>query len=118
MRPKSFPSSLPLAAGLAIALSSQVVADPAVSATPTRAGKLTDLRVEREAVDLSSLRDNGFGAVRPGQKPQLEGARPSLDAVHVGADTAYTFRTVGGRVELWAQELRLGKLAWTWWDAL
>jgi hypothetical protein len=74
MRPMSFPSSLPLAAGLAIALSSPVIAEPAVSSTPTRAGSRTDLRVDRDTTlgapgqraalpraSDASPRDNNFG---------------------------------------------------------
>lgn len=48
MRSMSFPLSLPLAAGLAIALSSHALADPAVSQTPTRAGKPADPSILKE----------------------------------------------------------------------
>jgi len=70
MRSMSLSSSLPLAAGLAIALSFQAIADPAVA--PTRAGKLTDLRVERASTDASSPRDNGFGGAFVTMRDALE----------------------------------------------
>lgn len=72
MRPMSFPSPLALAAGLAIALSPSALADPGVSATPTRAGNHADPRVEREPVDLSSPRQNNFGGEFVTVRDELE----------------------------------------------
>jgi outer membrane protein assembly factor BamB/TolA-binding protein len=72
------------------------------------------LRVYEAITGQELWRDNGYGAIRPGQKPAAEGARPSIDTVVIGEDALYSFRTISGRTELWAQDVRLGKLGWSW----
>lgn len=88
--------------------------DGSAFAARTQGADGQGLRVYEAVTGQELWRDNGFGAVRPGQKPAAEGARPSIDTVLIGEDALYTFRTVSGRTELWAQEVRLGKLGWTW----
>jgi outer membrane protein assembly factor BamB len=69
-----------------------------------------------EAVTGQELwKDDGWGAQRPGGPPAaVDGPRPTIDAVVVGDDAVYTFRTIARRVEVWAQERTLGKQVWTW----
>lgn len=85
MRPMSFSLSLPLAAGFAIALSSAALAEPAVSSTPIRAGRMTDLKVDREPLHAApgpraasswasdgTPRGSGFGGAFVTMRDELE----------------------------------------------
>ena len=59
-------------------------------------------------------RDDGFGAVLPGPRPETEGARPALEEVIAGETAVYTFRQRGGAVEVWSQDLVNGTKNWEW----
>jgi len=67
-----------------------------------------ELRVYDAASGQELWRDDGRG--RDGGR----GPRPSIHHVEPGDGVLYTFRTVGGDLELWAQELASGRERWRW----
>ncbi len=59
-------------------------------------------------------RDDGYGAVLPGPRPETDGVLPLLEEVIAGETAVYTFRQRAGATELWSQALDTGTKSWQW----
>lgn len=59
-------------------------------------------------------RDDGYGAVLPGPRPETDGVLPLLEEVIAGETAVYTFRQRAGATEVWSQSLENGTKNWQW----
>ncbi len=59
-------------------------------------------------------RDDGYGAVLPGPRPETEGVLPLVEEVIAGENAVYTFRQRAGGTEIWSQQLTTGTKLWQW----
>jgi outer membrane protein assembly factor BamB len=59
-------------------------------------------------------RDDGYGAVLPGPRPEASQPMPFLEDVVPGETAIYSFRRRSGATEVWAQDLLVGTKLWKW----